>query len=137
MQKVCVLLGLMCVFLFAGTALAQTIPVCGPGVGLEWDANVEPDMQDYLVYAAPQATQVYVVVATVAHDPAKIVTRPDGSQAIDGGMASVPDGLTEFYITARDTSLNESQPSTHLVCDVQLPPTAPTGLTVTIQLVNP
>ncbi|MDR4483822.1 MAG: hypothetical protein R3B95_11520 [Nitrospirales bacterium] len=124
--------------LMGSLALAQTEPVvCGPGMGLEWNANVEPDMQKYLVYAAPQATQVYTLVATVPHDPSQIVTRPDGSQAIEGGLAQVPDGLTEFYVTAVDTSENESQPSEHLVCDVQLPPIPPSGLKVTIQLANP
>lgn len=122
----------------AGMAIAQTDPpVCGTGMGLEWDANTEPDMQDYLVYAAPQATQDYALVSTVPHDPSKIVTREDGSKAIEGGMAQVPDGLTEFYLVARDTSGNESGVSDHLVCDVQLPPGIPTGLKVTIQLMNP
>lgn len=128
---VCVLFGMTAV------AFPQTVEECGSGVGLSWDANTDPDIKEYLVYAAPQVTQEYRVVATVAHDPEKIVTLPDGTKEIQGGMAKIPDGLTEFYVTAKDVNENESSPSNHLVCNVQIPPDTPTGLKVTIQLSNP
>lgn len=135
MQMIIIILMALC--LLGVPAFAQTTPVCGPDKGLAWDANSEPDMKDYRVYAAPVDTQVYEVVATVVHDLSKAVTLPDGTKTIQGGMAKVADGLTEFYVTARDASDNESDPSNHLICNVQLPPNPPTGITVTIQLENP
>ena len=139
MRKFLSIIGLALVLCLIGLPLisAQTPYECGPGKGLAWNANSEPDVKEYRVYAAPVATQIYKVVATVAHDLSKIVTLPDGTKTIQGGMAQVPDGLTEFLVTAVDTSDNESDPSNHLICNVQLPPNPPTGITVTIQLANP
>lgn len=124
-------------FLFPSLVLAQTPLECGPNVGLSWNANTEPDIKDYRVWAAGEGSEIYYLVATIVHDPSHIVTLPDGTHTIEGGMAKVADGVTDFYVSARDTNNNESPPSEHLLCNVQLPPHAPTGLTITIQLINP
>lgn len=118
-------------------AFAQEMPVCGKGSGLEWDVNTEPDIKEYVMWAATVESQIYYIMGTVQHDPSKIVVREDGSSAIQGGYLTVKDGPTEFFITAKDQAGNESDPSEHVICNVQLPPGSPTGLKVVIQFVNP
>lgn len=122
-------------------AFAQEVPICGPTSGLQWMLNNETDMALYRVYVMDSPLSVEIGVSPVAkevtHDLSKVVTLPDGSKVLQGGLAEIDDGLYYFSVTAVDTSGNESGPSNEVVCNVQLPPLPPTGLTVTIQLSNP
>ena len=122
------------------TGWAQTPPTCGPQSGLQWNLNPEADMAVYRVYAMPTPLSVEVGVSPVAlevvHDLAAVITLPDGSNVLQGGLAVVNDGLNYFSVTAVDTSGNESTPSNEVVCLVQLPPTTPMGVVI-IQMVAP
>ena len=122
-------------------AVAQEVPVCGAKSGLQWSLNNEVDMALYRVYATTQPLSVQIGVTPIAlevlHDLSKVVTLPDGSKVLQGGLAVVSDGLSYFSVTAVDTSGNESALSNEVVCNVQLPPQPPSGVTVIIQLSNP
>lgn len=89
---------------------------------LAWDPNKEADFASYLIYRS------------VAGAPfAVLTTIPKGTTTYTDDPLPLIDGDVSYYLTAKDTSGNESLHSLTVVKTINtVPPAAPTGLTVVI-----
>ncbi len=96
-----------------GLALSSTIE----SVKLEWNENPEGDLAGYYVYRSENMDGIYLVVTDTLVQTAEFT---DTSNAIDL--------LYYYYVTALDTSGNESPPSETVMGASTLKPDWPTGV---------
>jgi len=97
---------------------------------LSWDSNTEADLAGYRVYQS-QVSGVYTS-PPVADIPAPVIGTPSFQ------ISSLSEDQTYFWVvTAYDNSGNESGFSNEVTKTISIPPDAPSGLIVTIELIFP
>lgn len=90
------LIALLAVLFFAGTALADS------NVTLQWTANTENDLAGYRVYRGTQAGGPYTQVGS------DVACGPNDAACCEFIDQGIPDGTYYWVATAFDTSGNES-----------------------------
>jgi len=101
-------------------AEAQTVPVCTPAqpCTLEWNANAEPDMQEYRVFISRTSGQYDLT------QPARVIQHP-GTSGDTAGIGALAEGPHFVVITAVDQSGNMSGLSNEVQFIFDGPPGAP------------
>jgi len=114
MKKILTILAILAIFMFAGTAFADS------NVTIVWDANSESDLAGYKLYQGT-ATGVYdSIVADI----------PVGTEIVT--VSNIPDGTYFWVLTAYDLEGNESGPSNEVSATLDsVAPGAPTILNIT------
>jgi len=84
-------------------------------ITLGWDANTESDLKEYRLY----------------ENTAHVETIPAGTETVTRVLEA---GDYEWYLTARDDSLNESGPSQPVGISLDEVPPTMTGTTINIQI---
>lgn len=97
-----------------------------PAAVLEWDRNIEPDIQDYQVWACFIPGCVIVKSATTLQ-PGVVLQPAVGAKPSYTIDITNKEGAVS--VSARDTSLNESGLSVSVPFD-QRPPLTPTGVVI-------
>ena len=120
------LLASLSLILLYGNSYAQQTPadtVCNEGSGVQWTANVEPDMDHYNLYIAnnPDIKNANPAVSALT------IPHPVGVGPIVHTLnATMSEGPKYFAVTASDASGNESDYSGEIGCMLDYNPNAPT-----------
>lgn len=112
MKKVLALAVLMAAIGMAASASAQDRTW---DVRLAWDPNTEPDLAKYSLY----------------ENGAKVLDIPAGTEE---AVRTVPAGTYSWFLTASDTSLNESEPSNTVGLTLDTVPPSLEGINLTISI---
>lgn len=91
-------------YLFAALLIVPLMVGSASGKSITWDANTEPDLAGYRVYLRDLPSGSF----TIGLD---VVTTPGEVHIIPLADLGVTTEGHEFYVTAYDTSGNESDPS--------------------------
>jgi len=127
-------LAIVALFSFSFNVVAQETMT----ITLGWDADlsvIEPDLQDYNIYYKLDADTGFTFHDTVRIDRSSTETRMTSQVPL-----TVPTGYEGnicFYVTAVDTSQNESKPSEEVCVRYdKTPPAPPSGVIVDITVVE-
>jgi hypothetical protein len=113
---------------------AQQTPantVCNEKSGLQWDLNLELDVDFYTVYVTNNpniatANPPVNGLITIPHDPASATIDSDGNKVVTHTMqVTMAEGDKYFAVSATDKSGNESLHSNEVGCEYNTTPGAP------------
>lgn len=123
------------IFVFFQPAIAQEMTAT---ITLSWDADltvIEPDVQSYNIYSRLGYEEEWAL-----HDSVFLDRNSTTGKMTSDVPLQIPQGYEGdlcFYVTAVDTSQNESGPS-EVICKRydKAPPAPPTGLSVEIKIIE-